>query len=200
MHEKAKKGNRSIAVFLDRDGTITEERGYLNHPDYLELIANAAEGIALLNRSGLRTIVITNQSGVARGFFPESLLPALHKKMRALLAKREARIDAIYYCPHHPCIGEPPYRNDCECRKPKTGMIDKAAREHSLDIMRSYLVGDKLSDIETGKNAGCKTILVMTGYGKGEWEFNRSKLKGAPDYLAADLLDAAQWIKKDFVF
>jgi D-glycero-D-manno-heptose 1,7-bisphosphate phosphatase len=188
----------SIAVFLDRDGTLTEERGYLNHPDYLELIPNAAEAVALLNQNGLKVIVVTNQSGVARGFFPESLLAILHEKMRALLDKKHARIDAVYYCPHHPSVGEAPYRKDCECRKPKTGMLERAAREFSLDIARSYFIGDKLSDMETAWNAGCKAILVMTGYGKGEWEFNRSKFRRAPDYLAADLLDAAQWVIKDF--
>jgi D-glycero-D-manno-heptose 1,7-bisphosphate phosphatase len=189
--------NLSIAVFLDRDGTIIEDRGYLNHPDLLELIPNASEAIASLNRAGLKTIVVSNQSGVARGYFPESLLAVLHEKMLGLLSERGARIDAVYYCPHHPCVGEPPYRRDCECRKPKTGMIGRAANDFSLDIGRSYFIGDKISDMQTAANAGCKSLLVMTGYGKGEWEFNRSRLKKTPDYLAADLFDAAQWILKD---
>jgi D-glycero-D-manno-heptose 1,7-bisphosphate phosphatase len=187
----------SVAVFLDRDGTIIEERGYLNHPDLLELIKGAAEAVALLNRNGLKTIVVSNQSGVARGYLPEELLPLLHEKMSGLLAKKNARLDAIYYCPHHPCVGQPPYRKDCECRKPKTGMIQRAAREFSLDVARSYLVGDKMSDLQTARNAGCKAILVLTGYGKGEWEFNRGKLQAAPDYTATDLLDAAHWIIND---
>jgi len=184
-------------VFLDRDGTIIEERGYLNHPDALELIEGAAEAVALLNRSGLKTIVVSNQSGVARGYFPESLVARVHGKMVALFNEKGARLDAIYYCPHHPCAGEPPYRKDCECRKPGIGMIDRAAREYSIDVSRSYLVGDKMSDVQTAVNAGCKAILVMTGYGKGEWEFNRERLKRAPDYLAADVIEAARWIIKD---
>jgi len=187
----------TIAVFLDRDGTIIEDRGYLNHPDLLELIPNAAEAIASLNRAGLKTIVVSNQSGVARGFFPESLLAVLHEKMLALLSEKDARIDAVYYCPHHPHVGEPPYRTNCDCRKPKTGMLERAANDFSLDVARSYLIGDKVSDMQTAMNAGCKALLVMTGYGRGEWEFNRSRLEKEPDYLAADLFDAAQWIVKD---
>jgi D-glycero-D-manno-heptose 1,7-bisphosphate phosphatase len=195
LHTASK--NLSIAVFLDRDGTIIEDRGYLNHPDLLKLIPNAAEAIASLNRAGLKTIVVSNQSGVARGFFPESLLAILHEKMLALLSEKDARIDAVYYCPHHPHVGEPPYRTRCDCRKPKTGMLKRAANEFSLDVARSYLIGDKISDMQTAANAGCKALLVMTGYGRGEWEFNRSRLGKAPDYLAADLFDAAQWIVKD---
>jgi len=187
----------TIAVFLDRDGTIIEDRGYLNHPDLLELIPNAAEAIASLNRASLKTIVVSNQSGVARGFFPESLLTVLHEKMLALLSEKDARIDAVYYCPHHPHVGEPPYRTNCDCRKPKTGMLERAANDFSLDVARSYLIGDKISDMQTAMNAGCKALLVMTGYGRGEWEFNRSRLEKEPDYLAADLFDAAQWIVKD---
>lgn len=199
MREKKGKpeANSSIAVFLDRDGTVIQERGYLNHPDALELISGAADAVALLNRSGFKIIVVSNQSGVARGYFPEDLLQSLHQKMSALLAKRGARLDAIYYCPHHPCAGEPPYRKDCDCRKPKTGMLERAAEEFPIDVAQSYLVGDKMSDMQTAKNAGCKAVLVMTGYGKGEWEFNRARVPSAPDYIAADLLDAAHWIVND---
>ncbi len=186
------------AVFLDRDGTIIEERGYLNHPDALELIPGAADGITLLNKVGLKAIVISNQSGVARGYFPEELLDRLHDKMQALLAEQGARVDAIYYCPHHPCIGNPPYRKDCECRKPKIGMLQAAALDLSIDIRGSYLIGDKISDMKTAANAGCTPVLVLTGYGKGEWEFNRTRLDAAPAYLAENLLDAANWIANDF--
>ncbi|MBI5115568.1 HAD family hydrolase [Candidatus Poribacteria bacterium] len=185
------------AVFLDRDGTINEECGYLNHPDRLRLIEGAPEAVALLNRHGFKTIVVSNQSGVARGYFPEKLLGALHDKIQALLKAHGAALDAIYYCPHHSSVGEPPYRQDCECRKPKLGMIHRAEIEFAVDARRSYMVGDKLSDVEFGKRAGCKTILVLTGYGKGEWEYNREKCPVKPDYVAADVLGAARWIVND---
>ena len=192
------KGKTKIAaVFLDRDGTLNEESGYLNHVDRLKLIDGAAEAVALLSRHGLKTIVVTNQSGVARGYFPETLLPRLHDKLQELLIERGARLDAIYYCPHHPDVGEPPYRRDCECRKPKLGMIRRAEKEFSVDARKSYMVGDKISDVEFGRRAGCKTVLLLTGYGKGELEHNREQLNGDPDHVAADILDAAKWIVSD---
>ena len=193
--EKGK--TKSTAVFLDRDGTLNEESGYLNHVDRLKLIDGAAEAVALLSRHGLKTIVVTNQSGVARGYFPETLLPRLHDKLQELLIERGARLDAIYYCPHHPDVGEPPYRRDCECRKPKLGMIRRAEKEFSVDARKSYMVGDKISDVEFGRRAGCKTVLLLTGYGKGELEHNREQLNGDPDHVAADILDAAKWIVSD---
>ena len=188
---------KNTAVFLDRDGTLNEEAGYLNHVDRLRLIEGAPQAVALLNRHGLKTIVVSNQSGVARAYFPEELLERIHEKLRMLLEERGARLDAIYYCPHHPSVGDPPYRQDCECRKPKLGMIRKAETEFSVDPRRSYMVGDKLSDVQFGKNAGCRTILVLTGYGKGEWEYNRGRIDVAPDYVAPDILDAARWIVND---
>jgi len=156
-----------VAVFLDRDGTLNEEAGYLNHVDRLKLIDGAAEAVRLLNRHGLKTVVVSNQAGVARGYFPEELLPRLHDRLRALLKEQGAELDAIYYCPHHPDVGEPPYRQDCDCRKPGLGMIRRAEKELSVDARRSYMVGDKISDVEFGKKAGCKSILLLTGYGKG---------------------------------
>jgi len=186
-----------VAVFLDRDGTLNEEAGYLNHVDRLKLIDGAAEAVRLLNRHGLKTVVVSNQAGVARGYFPEELLPRLHDRLRALLKEQGAELDAIYYCPHHPDVGEPPYRQDCDCRKPGLGMIRRAEKELSVDARRSYMVGDKISDVEFGKKAGCKSILLLTGYGKGEWEYHQSRLSDEPDYIATDLLDAAKWILND---
>ncbi len=189
---------KAAAVFLDRDGTVNEEGGYLNHVDRVKLIDGAAEAIALLRRRGLKTIVVTNQSGVARGYFPESLLPKLHERLQTLLKEGGAELDAIYYCPHHPDVGEPPYRQDCDCRKPRLGMIRRAEKELSVNARNSYMIGDKLSDVECGRRAGCKSILVLTGYGKGDLEHNRDKLDGEPDYIADDILDAAKWIVADF--
>jgi D-glycero-D-manno-heptose 1,7-bisphosphate phosphatase len=188
-----------IAVFLDRDGTINEECGYLNHVDRLRLIDGAADAVKLFNQHGLKTIIVSNQSGVARGYFPETMLNALHEKLRGLLEERGAKLDAVYYCPHHPSAGEPPYRQSCDCRKPNLGMIRRAEKQFSVVPRLSYMVGDKLSDVEFGRNAGCKAILVLTGYGKGEWEYNRSKYSANPDYVARDVLDAAQWIINDVI-
>ncbi len=185
------------AVFLDRDGTLNEEAGYINHVDRLKLIDGAAQAVALLGRHGLKTIVVTNQAGVARGYYPAEHLPKLHDRLRTLLKEQGAELDAIYYCPHHPDVGEPPFRQDCDCRKPKLGMIRRAEKEHSVDASRSYMVGDKISDVEFGRKAGCKSILVLTGYGKGELEYHRDKLDREPDYIADDILDAAKWIVKD---
>jgi D-glycero-D-manno-heptose 1,7-bisphosphate phosphatase len=189
---------KTAAVFLDRDGTLNEEGGYLNHVDRFKLIEGAAEAVALLNSHGLKTVVVTNQSGVAHGYYPETHLARLHDKMQRLLWESGAQLDAIYYCPHHPTVGEPPYLQECDCRKPGLGMIRRAAEELSVDPKNSYMVGDKISDIEFGRKAGCTSILVLTGYGKGELEYNRHKLNGEPDYIAEDILDAAKWIVSDF--
>jgi len=188
----------SAAVFLDRDGTLNEEAGYLNHVDRLVLIDCAAEAVALLKEHGLKTIVVTNQAGVARGYYPEEHVARLHDKLRRLLKEQGAELDAIYYCPHHPDVGNPPYRQNCECRKPKLGMIRRAEKEFSVDPRRSYMVGDKISDVNFGKKAGCKSILLLTGYGKGDLEYHRDQLDGEPDYIADDILDAATWIVRDF--
>jgi D-glycero-D-manno-heptose 1,7-bisphosphate phosphatase len=185
------------AAFLDRDGTLNVEAGYLNHVDRLELIDCAAEAVALLKKHGLKTIVVTNQAGVARGYFPEEHLTRLHAKLQRLLREQGTELDAIYYCPHHPDVGEPPYRQDCDCRKPKLGMIRRAEAEFAIDPHRSYMVGDKISDVNFGKKAGCKSLLLLTGYGKGDLEYHRDKLDGEPDYIAEDILDAARWIVRD---
>lgn len=187
----------SAAVFLDRDGTLNVEAGYINHVDRLKLIDGAAEAVVLLARHGLKTIVVTNQSGVARGYFPAEHLLKLHDRLQTLLKEQGAELDAIYCCPHHPDVGEPPFRQDCDCRKPKLGMIRRAEKELSVDATRSYMVGDKISDVEFGRRAGCKSILLLTGYGKGELEYHGDRLESEPDFIAEDILDAAKWIVKD---
>ncbi len=183
------------AVFIDRDGTITEETGYLDHPDKLRLIAGSAEAIKLINDLGMKVIVVTNQSGVARGYFPEQMIKQVHDRLEELLLEKGARIDAIYYCPHHPSAGKPPYRSDCECRKPKTGMIDAALQDFDIDVNNSYMIGDKASDMEFAENAGLKGILVQTGYGKEETALSEKMDKNRPELIAADLLEAVAWIK-----
>ncbi len=186
-----------IAVFIDRDGTMSEEVGYVNHISRFKLLPNTARAIKLFNEAEILAIVATNQAGVARGYFEESLINTVHEKMRALLAESGAHLDAVYYCPHHPAAGKPPYRANCECRKPAPGMILKAAEEFSIDLKRSYMIGDKISDIEFGQKLGLKSVMVMTGYGLGEYEHQRAEWKTMPDHISLNLLDAAEWIIAD---
>jgi len=185
-------GNR--AVFLDRDGTINEEVGYVNHIERFFLLPRVSQAIRLLNQHGWKAVVVTNQSGVARGYFPESLVCQVHEKMQKLLGNEGAHLDRVYYCPHHPDIGVPPYRQKCRCRKPATGMIEEAMKELALDLSQSYMVGDRGVDIEFAHQIGAKAILVLTGYGKGEWEYSGTQWKVKPDHVAQDLFEAVQWI------
>lgn len=181
-------------VFLDRDGTINEEVGYLNHLERFVLLPRVAQAIRLLNQHQFKTVVVTNQSGVARGYFPETLVRQVHQKMEDLLRMAGAHLDGIYYCPHHPDVGSPPYRQRCRCRKPGRGMVEEAARDLEIDAARSYLIGDRGNDIEFGHQFGARGILVLTGYGRGEWEYLRGQWSIQPDYVAQDLYDAVQWI------
>ena len=182
------------AVFLDRDGTICEEVGYVNHVSRSRLLPNSLEAIRLLNRAGYFVVVATNQSGVARGLFGEDLVRAVHRQLASWVEDGGGRLDAIYYCPHHPREGQPPYRADCDCRKPKPGMLLRAAREHALDLGRSYMVGDSLVDLEAGTAAGAGVVHVLTGYGRGLVEHHRDKFKAAPLHTAQDLLEAVGYI------
>lgn len=175
------------AVFLDRDGTIGEEMGYVNHIDRFQVFPYAAESIRQLNQAGIPVIVVTNQSGIARNIFPESLMHEVHRKMVADLAADGAWIDAIYFCPHKS-------EDTCECRKPKPGLLERAAREHSLDLSASWVVGDRYADLEMGHAAGARAILVMTGYGRGEYELHRNSWPRQPDALAGNLRDAVRQI------
>jgi len=182
------------AVFLDRDGTINEEMGYVNHLDRFVLLPRAGQAIRLLNEHGFKAVVVSNQSGVARGYFPESLVDRVHQKMQDLLEMENAYLDGVYYCPHHPTAGDPPYRKKCRCRKPSTGLAEEAIRELNLDCGRSYVIGDRGVDIEFARKIGARGILVLTGYGKGEWEYCRQQWKTRPDRVAVDLYEAVQWL------
>ena len=179
-----------IAVFLDRDGTINEEMGYINHLSRFVLLPRSVEAIKMLNDAGLKVVVVTNQSGAARGYFPSSLVAEVHDHLRNLLAAGGAKLDGIYVCLHSPDDG-------CACRKPKPGLILQAAEELEVDLSRSYLVGDRQMDLQTGANAGVKGILVLSGYGRGEYELFAPTWKVRPVHVAGDLWDAAQWIIKD---
>ena len=178
------------AVFMDRDGTISEEVGYINHPSRFRLFPYAAAAIKQLNENAWLAIVITNQAGVARGYFTEQMIETVHADMRKQVDEAGGRIDAIYYCAHHPSVGEPPYRFDCDCRKPKPGLIRRAAEDFSIDPDRSWMIGDRYSDVELARNAGVKSMLVMSGYGRGEWESQRPSWTEQPDLVAENLLEA----------
>lgn len=176
-------------IFLDRDGVITADPPHYAHRiDQLSLIPGSAEAIHLLNKKGFTIIVITNQSGVAKGMYKEEDIHIFNNEMKKKLLEQGAYVDAIYYCPHHPKGIIPEYRKDCDCRKPKPGMLRKAVEEMNLSLDNSYLVGDKWSDIKAGKAVGCTTILVMTGHGQGEYE----QAKGSAHYYADDLLSAVK--------
>lgn len=187
----------NIGVFLDRDGTINEEMGYINHLSRFHILPRAAEAIRLLNKNGLKVVVATNQSGPARGYFPEGLIIELNNKMINILKEQDAHLDGIYYCPHHREAIVPSYRVVCDCRKPKTGLLKKAAQELAIDLSKSYVVGDRFLDIELAHNAGAKGILVLTGYGKGELMYQGNSNPIRPDFVAEDLWEAAEWILQD---
>jgi D-glycero-D-manno-heptose 1,7-bisphosphate phosphatase len=185
---------RRRAVFIDRDGTISEEVGYVNHPSRYRVFPFAAEAIKSLNEAGWLAVLVTNQAGVARGYFKEDVIAAVHGLLARELERNGARLDAVYYCPHHPAVGEPPYRADCDCRKPRPGLITRAAAEHDIDLAASWMVGDRYGDVELARNAGVRAALVLTGYGRGEFEYQRGAWRGEPDLIAENLLEAVREI------
>ncbi|MFC2006278.1 D-glycero-beta-D-manno-heptose 1,7-bisphosphate 7-phosphatase [Chloroflexota bacterium] len=179
------------AVFLDRDGVITQEPPHYAHKlDQLALIPQSGDAIRLLNENGFMVVIVSNQAGIAYGYYQEEDTVSFNQIMRERLAKESAHLDAIYYCPHHAEAKVEKYRVDCDCRKPKPGMLIMAEKELGIDMKSSYIVGDKLTDIEAGKRAGCKTILVRTGYGVEELKCNHIEC----NYVANDLYDAAEYI------
>lgn len=185
---------RRRAIFMDRDGTVCEEVGYVNHVSRLRLLPRSAEAIRLANDAGFQTVVVTNQAGVARGYFTEDLIEEAHDRMRQMLGAAGARVDGIYYCPHHPEVGDPRYRKECDCRKPRPGMFLRARDEMGIDLEASYVVGDSTRDIQAGERIGATTVLVLTGYGRGELEHQSVGWKVHPHRACEDLLDAVRWI------
>lgn len=175
------------AVFLDRDGTINVEKDYLYRIEDFQMIPNAPEAIRLLNDAGFLVVVVTNQSGIGRGYYDELMLEKLHCHMAQELAKAGARIDAWYFCPHHPEHGTGHYRRDCACRKPLPGMLVQAAEDLGIDLTTSFMVGDKLADIEAGLAAGSRSLLVRTGYGQREEPLLPHGILVFDDILAASL-------------
>lgn len=182
------------AVFLDRDGTINEQMGYVNHPDRFVLLPGAVPGIRRLNKGGFLVIVVSNQSGVARGYFPIDLVNEVHDLMQKELAAGGAFLDEVLFCPHYPGGEVAEYAVECRCRKPKPGMITEAESRFHIDMSRSYVVGDRFSDLELAASKGLKGVLVETGYGLGEQLYVLPEKEIQPDHVARDLEAAAQWI------
>ena len=189
--------NKQRAIFLDRDGTMNVSKGFISKADDLELIPGTIEAIKDINKSGALAIVITNQPVIARGECSFEELHNIHNKLKTLLGEKGVFVDDIFYCPHHPDKGFegelPELKFDCECRKPKTGMIDEAVEKYNIDLSRSYMVGDSTMDLEMARNAGIKSVLVNTGFAGNDGKYDRSC-----DIEAEDLLDAVEKIIKDF--
>lgn len=182
------------AIFLDRDGTINEEMGYINHPDRFKIFPFVAESIKIFNQSGFLVIIITNQSGIARGYYSEALVEDLHNRLIMEMQSKGARIDAIYYCPHHPTEGRAEYRKNCDCRKPKPGLILRAAQEHNISLAASCAIGDRYQDVVMARQLNMKAGLVLTGYGLGEYTYDRQRWEYQPDFIGQDLLALARQI------
>ena len=184
-----------VAVFLDRDGTLIEEVGYLDRPERVQLYPWTVDAIRALNRAGLRTVMVTNQSGIARGFFTEDVVKRVHGRIADLLAAGGAHLDAYYYCPHHPDGKVPEYARACECRKPGRALVDRAVAEFGIDPAASYAVGDRWFDVSLARTVGARGILVRTGYGADEE--HRAPAGVAADAVVNNLAEAASWLLVD---
>lgn len=178
------------AVFLDRDGVIIEDIGYLDECSKVEFLPGVSESIKLLNKNGFKVIVATNQSGVARGYFTEERVKEINGYIQETLAKQGAVIDKTYYCPHYIEGTVEEYRKECRCRKPEPGMLEEAAGEFNIDLKSSFVIGDKISDIEAGYRVGSRTIFLA-----GKYPLNNEEGDGSmPEYIAADLYEAVSWL------
>lgn len=178
------------AVFLDRDGTIVEDTGYLHEISKVRFLPRASLAIKLLRENGFKVIIITNQAGVARGYFTEERVQEINSYIQARLAEQGAPIDMIYYCPHHIEGVVEEYRQECYSRKPNPGMIEQAVRELGIDLAGSFVIGDKPSDIEAGHRAGCLSILLADGVPADRDQ----EIKVISDHTAPDLYEAVQWL------
>jgi D,D-heptose 1,7-bisphosphate phosphatase len=180
------------AVFLDRDGTLVEEAGYLNRLDRLAFFPYSVDAVRVLNHAGFAVVVVTNQAGIARGIVPESFVAEAHRHISARMQAGAAHIDAFYHCPHYPSGTVDEYVGECDCRKPRPGLLHQARTALDLDLARSFMVGDRWHDVEAGRAVGARTVLVRTGLGL---EAERSPKSGvAADAVADTLIDAAAWI------
>ena len=188
------KKRKRPAIFMDRDGTLSHEVGYVNHPSRFRLYPWTVDAVRAVNKAGWLAVVVTNQAGAAHGYFPETLIQEVNETMRAAMNEGGARLDGIYFCPHHPTSGPPSLRLDCECRKPKPGLVLRAARELRIDVARSWTVGDKPADVRLAWNTGARACLVKTGYGLGELSYLAPGWPRQPDLVAENLLEAVERI------
>jgi len=182
------------AIFLDRDGTLSHEIGYVNHPSRFRLYPWSVDSVRAINRAGWLAVLVTNQAGVARGYFPEVVVHQVMGKLQEAMTAGGAHLDAAYVCMHHPTLGEPPYREDCDCRKPRPGLLRRAESELGADLSRSWVVGDRRSDLQVAWSVGARGALVKTGYGRGELEYLAPGWDRAPDLVAANTLEAVERI------
>ena len=189
------KSEMMKAIFLDRDGTVNEEMGYINHPDRFIIFPFVGESIKIFNQLDFLVIIITNQSGIARGYYTESLVNELHDRLIREMEKQGARISAIYYCPHHPTEGKGEYRKECDCRKPKPGLVLRAMKEFQISLQDSCLIGDRYQDVIMAKRLEMKAGLVLTGYGLGEFTYQQNNWEQNPDLIGKDLLEVAQRLR-----
>ncbi|MFH0702665.1 MAG: HAD family hydrolase [bacterium] len=183
-------------VFLDRDGTLIEEVGYIKDIKDIKFIGKAVESIKKLNEHNILVILISNQSGIARGYFKETDVENINNRIKELLTEKDAYLDGIYYCPHHPDGIVKEFSKDCDCRKPKAGLIYQALNDfQEIDLKKAYVIGDKATDIELARNVGCKGILLKTGYGS---EVIQGKYQNytEPDYIADNIEGSVEWILK----
>lgn len=190
---------KNRAVFLDRDGTLNDDVGYPGCYSRVPVFPFSFEAVRKINRAGLLTVVVTNQSGVGRGYFSEDDLREIHRRMAEEFASHGARLDGFYYCPHYPLSADPRYRLDCGCRKPNPEMGLRAALDFDIDLGASYMVGDKVEDMEFGRNIGAAPVLVLTGYGRESDKALRAD-GSLPAHVGATLLEAVDWILENGAF
>ena len=182
------------AIFFDRDGTLSHEVGYVNDLSRFRLLPYAVDAVRVVNGSGRLAVLVTNQAGVARGYFPESLIHEVHARVRADMEAGAARLDGIYVCVHHPSVGEPPYRQECDCRKPRPGLLRQAEKDLGIDLARSWMIGDRHGDLAVAWAAGARAALVKTGYGLGELRWHAARWPRPPDLVAEHVLEAVERI------
>ena len=189
------KRQKRPAIFMDRDGTLSHEVGYVNHPSRFRLYPWAVDAVRQINRAGWLAVVTTNQAGVARGYFPEPVIHEVTAHLNQAMESGGARLDAVYVCMHHPLVGNPPYRRDCDCRKPRPGMLRRAETELGADLARSWVVGDRHSDLLLAWSVGARGALVKSGYGLGELTYLAPAWIRPPDLVAENLLTAVERIQ-----